>query len=103
RFRDQSLELLTLSACETAQGDQLAALGLSGVAVQAGARSALGTLWSVDDPATALLVGVFYQALLEPGVSKAEALRRSQRALLKDFRYRHPAYWAPFQMIGSWL
>ena len=103
RFRKQPLELLTLSACETAQGSERAALGLSGVAVQAGARSALGSLWSVNDPATARLVGTFYQGLLEPGVSRAQALARAQRDLKKDFRYRHPAYWAAFQMIGSWL
>ena len=103
RFREKPLELLTLSACETAQGNQRAALGLSGVAIQAGARSALGSLWSVNDPATAQLVSVFYRALLQSGVSRAEALSRAQRALKKDFRYRHPAYWAPFQMIGSWL
>merc|ERR1711960_7852 len=56
RFRDEPLELLTLSACETARGDERAALGLSGIAVKAGARSALGTLWSVNDPSAALLV-----------------------------------------------
>lgn len=103
RFRKQPLELLTLSACDTAQGNERAALGLSGVAIQAGARSALGSLWSVNDPATATLVGIFYRALLEPGVSRAQALARAQRVLKTDFRYSHPAYWAPFQMIGSWL
>ena len=95
RFREQPLELLTLSACETAEGNQRAALGLSGVAVQAGARSALGSLWSVNDPATAQLVSAFYRALLRPGVSRAQALSEAQRELKKDFRYRHPAYWAP--------
>ncbi|MFP8875348.1 MAG: CHAT domain-containing protein [Myxococcota bacterium] len=103
RFRDEPLELLTLSACETARRDQRAALGLSGVAVKAGARSALGTLWSVNDPAAATLVGAFYENLLEPGVSRAVALQRAQQGLLADFRYRHPVYWAPFLLIGSWL
>ncbi|MAI78637.1 MAG: hypothetical protein CL917_06840 [Deltaproteobacteria bacterium] len=103
RFREQPLELLTLSACETAEGNPRAALGLSGIAVQSGARSALGSLWSVDDPATARLVTAFYRHLLTAGVSRAEALAQAQRELRQDFRYRHPAFWAPFQMIGSWL
>lgn len=103
RFRDAPLELLTLSACDTAAGGERAALGLSGIAVKTGARSALGTLWSVDDPATSALMRNFYGALLVPGTSRAGALQGAQRALLADFRYRHPAYWAPFQIIGNWL
>jgi len=103
RFRDEPLELLTLSACETAQGDDRAALGLSGVAIKAGARSALGTLWSINDPAAEALVARFYRELLLERVSRAEALRRAQRELLAQPAYRHPAYWAPFILIGSWL
>jgi CHAT domain-containing protein len=103
RFRDEPLELLTLSACETAQGDDRAALGLSGIAIKAGARSALGTLWSINDPAAESLVSAFYRALLVDGVSRAEALRRAQRGLLAQDAYRHPVYWAPFILIGSWL
>ena len=103
RFRDEPLELLTLSACDTAQGDDQAALGLSGVAIKAGARSALGTLWSINDPAAESLVSAFYHALLVDGVSRAEALRRAQRGLLAQEAYRHPVYWAPFILIGSWL
>jgi len=45
----------------------------------------------------------FYSSLLASGTSRAAALRSAQRGLLADFRYRHPAYWAPFQLIGSWL
>jgi len=103
RFRDEPLELLTLSACDTAQGDDQAALGLSGVAIKAGARSALGTLWSINDPAAESLVSAFYHALLVDGVSRAEALRRAQRGLLAQEAYRHPVYWGPFILIGSWL
>ncbi len=103
RFRDEPLELLTLSACETAQGDDRAALGLSGVAIKAGARSALGTLWSINDPAAEALVVRFYRELLLESASRAEALRRAQRELLAQPAYRHPAYWAPFILIGSWL
>jgi CHAT domain-containing protein len=103
RFRDQPLELLTLSACKTAAGDEKAALGLAGVALQAGARSALATLWSVDDAAAADLVSEFYVQLGNPELSRAEALQRAQIATMKKFRYRHAAYWSPFLLISSWL
>jgi CHAT domain-containing protein len=103
QFREQPLELLTLSACETAAGDERAALGLAGVAVQAGARSVLATLWSVSDPASAELITEFYRQLGESGVSRAEALQRAQLALIKSRRYRHPGYWSPFLLISNWL
>jgi CHAT domain-containing protein len=104
RFRqDQPLELLTLSACQTAAGDERAALGLAGVAVRSGARSALATLWSVNDQASTDLITDFYTQLQDPDVSRAEALRRAQIALLHLQHYRHPAYWSPFLMINSWL
>jgi CHAT domain-containing protein len=103
QVRDLPVELLTLSACQTAAGDQRAALGLAGVAVKAGARSALATLWLVNDPATALLVSEFYRQLKNPSVSKAEALKRAQLKLMDDPRYWHPAYWSPFLLIGNWL
>jgi len=102
RFREEPLGLLTLSACETARGGEKAGLGLSGMAVKAGARSVLGSLWSVNDPAATVLVENFY-ARLVAGDSRAQALRAAQLALLADFRYRHPAYWAPFLLIGTWL
>jgi CHAT domain-containing protein len=102
RFRDRPLELLTLSACDTSAGDERAALGLSGMAVRAGARSTLGTLWPVNDDATAELVGRFYRELSRPGGSRAEALRRAQLAALAEPDFAHPSYWSPFVMIGSW-
>lgn len=63
RFRKEPLELLTLSACQTAAGDDQAALGLAGVAVRAGARSALATLWCINDQASSILVDTFYHKL----------------------------------------
>ena len=67
RYRsERPLELLALSACQTAAGDERAALGLAGVALRAGARSALATLWSVNDRATAELVAEFYAQLKDP-------------------------------------
>jgi CHAT domain-containing protein len=103
RFREEPLDLLTLSACETAAGDDRAALGLAGIAIRAGARSALATLWHVSDPASYRLVVEFYRRLQEPGVSRASALQAAQLALLKDPRYDHPCYWAPFLLINNWL
>jgi CHAT domain-containing protein len=103
RFRERPIELLTLSACDTAQGSERAALGLAGVAIQAGARSALGTLWSVNDVASAELVGEFYGQLHAEPISKAVALQRAQQKLVHDPNRAHPYYWAPFLLIGNWL
>jgi CHAT domain-containing protein len=102
-FRTQPVELLVLSACQTAVGDEQAALGLAGVAVKAGARSALASLWFVNDESTSRLVTEFYRHYKQPGVSKAEALQAAQIEVLQDLRYRHPGYWAPFLLIGNWL
>jgi CHAT domain-containing protein len=103
RYRGRPVELLTLSACQTAAGDDRAALGLAGIAVKAGARSALATLWTVNDDATSILIGRFYANLRRPDTSKARALRGAQVSLLRDPRYRHPFYWSPFLIIGNWL
>ena len=100
---DASLELLVLSACQTAVGDDRAALGLAGVAIKAGARSAMASLWFISDKAAAQLVVNFYRQLQVPGTSKAQALQRAQIALKADPRFRHPAYWSPFLLIGNWL
>jgi CHAT domain-containing protein len=96
-----TLELLVLSACETANGDKRAALGLAGVAVRAGARSTLASLWLVDDESTALLMGQFYQGL-KTGLTKAEALRHAQLKLLQG-NYNHPRFWSAFVLLGNWL
>ncbi|MCP4689090.1 MAG: CHAT domain-containing protein, partial [Desulfobacterales bacterium] len=103
RFRDDPLELLTLSACETAVGDHRAALGLAGVAIRAGARSALATLWHINDPAASELVTEFYRNLRDPSITRAGALRAAQLKLLKDPRHEHPCYWSPFLLINNWL
>jgi len=103
RFRAQGIELLTLSACQTAAGNDRAALGLAGVALRAGARSALATLWSVNDRAAAALVVEFYTQLAKSGVSRAEALRRAQLMTLQNHAYRHPSYWSAYLLISSWL
>jgi CHAT domain-containing protein len=98
------IELLVLSACQTATGDKKAALGLAGFAVRSGARSTLATLWKVNDESTAILMIGFYQKLAKnPGISKAKALRIAQLELLQKPQYQHPFYWAPFVLVGNWL
>ncbi|MGD1857778.1 MAG: CHAT domain-containing protein [Leptolyngbyaceae cyanobacterium] len=106
RRRDpgQPLELLVLSACQTATGDKRAALGLAGIALRSGARSTLATLWQVNDESTATLMVEFYQQLADnPGITKAAALRAAQLSLLKQSPYQQPFYWAPFVLVGNWL
>jgi len=102
RKTEDALELLTLSACETAKGDnELAALGLAGIAVKAGARSALASLWKVNDNATAILITEFYQQLMHHKLGKAKALQKAQIKVLK--LKEHPTYWAAFILVGNWL
>jgi CHAT domain-containing protein len=99
------IEILVLSACETASGDKRATLGLAGVAVKAGARSTLATLWSVVDDSTAKMMAQFYRQLEQSQTiqtNKAEALRQAQLTLIKDKKYHHPHFWSPFVLIGNW-
>lgn len=123
------VELLVLSACRTALGDIDVELGFAGLAVQAGVKSALASLWYVDDGGTLVLMSGFYHQLSQPDVTiKALALRRAQIALLRGESrledgklhvpgldepiplpaglpesqdFSHPYYWAAFTMIGS--
>ena len=103
--KQRAIELLILSACETARGDDRAALGLAGMAVRAGARTTLATLWTVYDESTALTMDNFYQNIIlsQEKKNKANALRQAQLELLKSKRFSHPYYWAPFIMLGNWL
>lgn len=103
RQSDNPLDLLVLSACETAVGDNRAALGLAGVALKAGARSALATLWQINDDATVLIIGNFYEQASSERRSKAQALRFAQNELINSERFSHPTDWAPFLLIGNWL
>lgn len=127
--RDQPIELLVLSACRTAVGDDRAALGLAGVAVRSGARSTIASLWYVSDDATFRLMVGLYANLARPGVTKAEALRQAQIALINGATefvtgggergptrtisvgnsadpitrdLAHPYYWGAFTLIGNW-
>ncbi|XQQ05833.1 MAG: CHAT domain-containing protein [Leptolyngbya sp. IPPAS B-1204] len=97
------IELLVLSACRTAAGDRRAALGMAGVAVRAGARSTIASLWNLDDGSGAVLMEQFYQTLVQNRLSKAEALRQAQLSLLRDPQYGAPRFWAPYVLLGNWL
>ncbi len=102
--RSIPIELLVLSACETAIGDERAPLGIAGIALKSGARSTVSSLWKVNDNATAVLMQKFYQVVSKRQVSKAVALQQAQRAILEDPQFRrHPYYWAPFILVGNWL
>jgi CHAT domain-containing protein len=111
----EDVELLTLSACNTAlgiEGDGREVDGLGILAQRKGAKAVMATLWSVYDPSTSALMRNFYRGWTSgTGVSKAEALRRAQVAFLhgaeaseegSSAKYAHPYYWAPFILIGNW-
>jgi CHAT domain-containing protein len=100
---ETAIELLVLSACETAVGDDRAALGLAGLALKSGARATLATLWAVRDRSTAIFMSEFYTQLGKPGVSKAQAVRQAQLKLLADPATDDPFFWAPFVLVGNWL
>lgn len=101
--RPEAIELLVLSACETAAGDNRAALGIAGVAIRAGARSTIASLWNLNDESTAVLMSQFYQELGNKTQTKAEALRRAQLSLLQNPKYQRPMFWAPYILLGNWL
>lgn len=102
RTRGDDLDLLVLSACETAVGDDLASMGLAGAAVQSGAESAIASLWSVNDTGTVALMKGFYDRY-RSGDSKAAALRQAQLALIaRGDDLSHPSIWAAFTLLGGW-
>lgn len=103
QYVSQPIDLLVLSACQTAAGDDQAALGLAGVAVRSGAASVVASLWLINDKSTAILVSEFYEQLRRGNGNKAKALQNAQLALINDERYAHPNYWAPFLLVGNWL
>jgi len=102
RRPDNPIELLVLSACETATSDDRANLGIAGIAVRSGARSTIASLWSAFDDSTALLMTNLYQQLTQPSINKAEALRQAQIKLLSHPIFARPYYWAPFLLLGNW-
>ncbi|MFN6481975.1 MULTISPECIES: CHAT domain-containing protein [unclassified Nostoc] len=99
----KAIELLVLSACDTATGDDRAVLGLAGLAVKSGARSTIATLWPVKDRAAAMLMTRFYDQLRQPKITKAEALRQAQINLIRQTDFRDPFFWSGFVLIGNWI
>nr|WP_275994262.1 CHAT domain-containing protein [Argonema antarcticum] len=95
------IELLTLSACQTAAGNDRSTLGIAGVALRSGVQTTFASLWFVNDADTLPLIENFYKLLQQPGVTKAEALRQSQMKLIADPN-GHPAIWSPFVLVGNW-
>ncbi|GJD15487.1 hypothetical protein RIVM261_004430 [Rivularia sp. IAM M-261] len=102
-INNKNIELLVLSACQTASGDEKAALGMAGVVIRSEASSTIASLWSVSDDATVELMKEFYHNLITRKLSRAEALRNAQISLLKIQKFNHPFYWAPFVLVGNWL
>ncbi len=125
RFDNPAIDMLTLSACETAVGNNL---GISGLAIESGARSVLASLWAVSDSGTAPLMISFYKAYPD-GVNKAQSMQQAQIQLLTgkvnirnnqitgitgfpniplptgstDIDLSHPFYWSSFILVGNWL
>ena len=107
-YGDRSVELLVLSACETAVGNRDAEMGFAGLSVQAGVKTAIATLWKVSDGGTSELMARLYQNLGQ-FPTKVEALQQAQIAMLRgevkpkqaDLDFTHPYYWAPFTLIGT--
>jgi CHAT domain-containing protein len=95
------LDLLVLSACQTAKGDSKSALGIAGIATQAGARSVVASLWQPDAEASILFMQEFYKSLHD-NKTKVESLRLAQNLLRNNTKYSHPYYWAPYILLGDW-
>ncbi len=107
-YNFKHIDLLTLSACQTSVGNNNSATGKEieglGILVQnKGANGVIATLWNVDaDGATSEFMSGFYR-LLTTGLSKAEALQKTQQDFIIQEEYAHPYYWAPFILMGNWL
>jgi len=99
----QPIELLVMSACQTAVGDNRATLGLAGFALRSGAKSTVASLWSVSDESTSQLMKEFYRQLSNPKLNKAEALQQAQIKIMANPLYKHPYFWSSFVLVGNWL
>jgi CHAT domain-containing protein len=100
RSSKSQIELLVLSACQTAAGDNRATLGLAGVALRSGVKNVLATLWAVDDTDVVVLIKDFYRESQINGVTKAQALQKAQiKSITKD--NLHPASWSAFILVGN--
>jgi CHAT domain-containing protein/Tfp pilus assembly protein PilF len=99
------VDLVVLSACETALGKDVSGEGLVGLTrgfMYAGAPRVVASLWKVDDVATAELMERFYRGMLTGGLRPAEALRQAQLEMRKQSRWSAPYYWGGFTLQGEW-
>lgn len=99
------VELVVLSACQTALGQELRGEGLVGLSrgfMYAGAPRVVASLWKVDDKATSVLMGHFYREMLRGKWTPAAALRRAQQQMKDDRDWSHPFHWAGFVIQGEW-
>jgi CHAT domain-containing protein/Tfp pilus assembly protein PilF len=99
---NEYLDLISLTACETATGDDRATLGLAGVAIRSGARTAIASLWKLDDTTAASLTRSFYSNLRDTSLSKAKAVQNAQIASIQADPNGHPGRWAPLILVGNW-
>jgi CHAT domain-containing protein len=117
-LQNPPVQLLVLSACRTALGDMKAEMGFAGLAVKAGSKSAIASLWSVSDTSTLLLMQEFYRQLKLAPV-KADALRVAQIEMIRhpdriqararqqnvpidhNENLSHPFHWSAFTLIGN--
>ncbi|TAF11265.1 MAG: CHAT domain-containing protein [Nostocales cyanobacterium] len=128
-LNNPQVEMLVLSACRSALGNKEAEIGFAGLAVLAGVKTSVASLWAVGDTGTAALMTKFYESLKTAPI-RAEALRQAQVAMAKgqiylkngklqgleevgglvlpaqsvpqsDESLSHPYYWAAFTMVGN--
>jgi len=100
-----SADLVVLSGCETALGEQIEGEGIVGLTrafMYAGASKVMASLWKVSDMATAQLMADFYKAMEKDGMRPAAALRRAQVRMWQEKQWRSPYFWAAFQIQGDW-
>ena len=102
---DMDADLVVLSACQTGLGKLVRGEGMVGLTrafMYAGTPAVMVSLWSVSDISTATLMGEFYKNLVKGKLNKTDALRKAQLTMLKDEKFAHPFYWAPFVLFGDW-
>jgi CHAT domain-containing protein len=99
------VELVVLSACQTALGKEVRGEGLFGLTrgfMYVGAKRTVSTLWKVDDSATAELMELFYKEMLQNGSTPAAALQTAKNKLRKQKPWQAPFFWAGFIIQGDW-
>ena len=102
---DLPVELVVLSACSSALGQQIRGEGLVGLVrgfMHAGARRVVASLWKVDDEATGELMRRFYEGIFRRSLSPAAALRRAQMQMWRESEWKSPYFWAAFVLQGEW-